>query len=66
MDGTRQYYSEMAETWLVAIQCGLLLMKNEMAEISKLFEALPSQTKVISGAWKMEKIFLLQNNCKFL
>jgi hypothetical protein len=42
----------------VAIQCGLLLMKNEMEQISKLFEALPSH-KVISGAQKMENLFFI-------
>ena len=43
MDGIQQQYSEITETWSVAIQCDLLLVKNEMEQISKLFEALPSQ-----------------------
>ena len=43
----------------MAIQCGLLLMKNETEQTSKLFEALPSQTKVISGAWKLENLFFI-------
>jgi len=42
----------------VAIQCGLLFMKNEMEQFSELFEALPSQNSHL-WAWKMENIFFI-------
>ena len=41
-------------------------MKNEMEQISKLFEALPSQKKSFLSLGKWKNYFLLQNNWKFL
>ena len=57
MQGIYQYYSKLLKPDQWPSNVAYFFMKNEMEQISKLFEALPSQTKVISGLGKWKKIF---------